>query len=575
MEPNRDSRIEKYLFVIHDIAKNLLRLSNEEEYESGITEALRSLYEVIGDVGITSLWRYTPGVSGKYGELERLYSYFGDAIADKSVIQGAWPESWSETLQQGISLVMHPEEQPEEISKLFPPGIQTVLIVPIIIHDEFWGFIVMTNRKKFQIPDDDISFISACGLLVVERIIEHDLQKNLNVAQEEVGNANAAKSNFLFSMSHEMRTPLNAIIGMSNIARTTTDPERFARCFDIIDRSSRHLLSLINNVLDMSNIEVGKVELCYEPFNLNELLLGLEDILSIRAADMSQILRFNLDEGLRSMYIGDADKLSQIIINLIGNAIKFTPKGGEVVFVVKPADEKAKDPDKGRLRFEVTDSGGGIPDEKREILFKAFDYQGQDVAKKFGGTGLGLAISKGLIDKMGGILDFVSIPGIGSTFYFEVDLGLLNEEGERERVSEDIVDDGEYVDIRGNKLLLVEDIEINREVFIALLEDRNLEIDQAVNGLEAVEMYSADPEKYDIIVMDVQMPVMDGYEATEKIRASGLPRAKTIPIVALTANTLPEDIEHGMKSGMDAYVAKPIDFRLMLKTFYRYAGGNR
>jgi len=573
MEPNKDSRTDRYLQIINIIAKNLLRLNKDDEYEQGVMEALRTLYDVIDDIETASLWRYTREEGEISGQCKRIYAYYGNSKTARRGIRGAWPEDWLNELAQGKPLVLYPDDLEEDKRHVFYEHIKTVIIVPIIVQEEFWGFIAMTNRTRFEVPDGDISFITACGLLIVESIIEHDLRENLRIAQDEVISANTAKSNFLFSMSHEMRTPLNAIIGMSNIARTTEDPERFARCFEIIDRSSRHLLSLINNVLDLSNIEVGKVELCSEPFDFAEMLLGLEDILSIRAADMSQILRFDVDPDLQDFYVGDADKLSQIIINLAGNAIKFTPKGGEVVLIVKLADEKARDLEKERLRFGVVDTGPGLADDERKILFESFEYEGKDIAKKFGGTGLGLAISKGLIDKMGGYLDVVSKPGEGATFFFEVDLGLPRGEGYIPH--DDTTEDEAYVSINGIKVLLVEDIEINREVFIALLEDRNIEIDEAVNGLEAVNMYKADPEKYDIIVMDVQMPIMDGYVATELIRASGLPRAESIPIVALTANTLPEDIEHGMRSGMDAYVPKPIDFRFMLKTFKRYSGGNR
>ena len=573
MGSQKDSQVEKYLSIVQDIAKTLLRLSDDEEYERGIIAALSTLYHVIEEVETISLWRYLQDEKETPAKYERIYAYFGDEPGGEKGIRGEWPEDVIEELKFGKSLVLYSDETEPEKRKLVSERVHTVYIVPMIIHDEFWGFIVMTNRRKIELSADDDSFITACGLLIVASILEYELRHNLSAAQEEVISANAAKSNFLFSMSHEMRTPLNAIIGMSNIAKTTQDPERFIRCFEIIDRSSRHLLSLINNVLDMSNIEVGKVELCYEPFALDDMLLGLEDILAIRAADMSQILRFDIDPNLKSIYIGDADKLSQIIINLVGNAIKFTPKGGEVILIVRIAENREVDQDKELLRFAVIDTGPGIAEEERETLFKSFEYMGKDIAKKFGGMGLGLAISKGLIEKMGGFLDLVSMPGEGATFFFEVELGLPREEGYQP--PEDSSDDEAYIDISGNKILLVEDIEINREVFIALLEDRNLLIDEAVNGLEAVEMYKADPEKYDIIVMDVQMPVMDGYEATELIRSSGLPRAKTIPIVALTANTLPDDIDHGFKSGMDAYVPKPIDFRLMLKTFNRFSGGNR
>ena len=566
-------RIERYLESVHDMVENLHSISGYEDYEKVVIGSLQTLYESIGDVDSTTLWQFIADGSGEIGgRLERIYSWFGDSDLSQSGIRGDWPVERIRTLMRGEYVFVYRDQLPHNERKLFPTNVEAMLMVPVIVHDEFWGFITMANRKRVRIAHEDIAIFTVCGLLIVSSIIEHGLAENLRAVQEEAISANAAKSNFLFSMSHEMRTPLNAVIGMSNIAKNTSDPERLSHCFDTIDTSSKQLLSLINNVLDMSKIESGKIELDLERFDIRRMLLGIESIVAVRAEEKKQTLSFEIDPKLHKYYVGDSLKLSQIITNLLGNAVKFTPEGGEVKLASRPA-EKARGGKaaQGRVRFEVSDTGIGITDDQRARLFKPFEQADAGITKRFGGTGLGLAISKGLIEKMGGFIDIISSPGKGSTFFFEVELGLPDEKDAARQEEADAAA-AKPVDLTGIKLLLVEDMEINREIFISLLEDTGAQIDEATNGKEALDIYMAAPGKYDAIIMDIQMPVMDGYMATRRIRRSGLPGADTIPVIAMTANVFKEDVEHGKEAGMNAHLAKPINLETLTSTLKTLTG---
>ena len=569
-------RIERYLKNVHDIVENLHSIGADGTFGDVVIQSLRTMYESVGNVDSTSVWHCTPDAgSGSGYSIERLYAWFGDSDISISGIRGAWPEEWIQALQHGEPVILDRKSVPPKERKVFPPNAMALLMIPIIIHEEFWGFITMASRRKVSIAQEDISIIKVCGLLIVSSIIEYGMAESLRTAQAEAVSANAAKSNFLFSMSHEIRTPLNAVIGMTNVARNTDDPERRGYCLEVIDNSSKHLLSLINNVLDMSKIESGKVELDLEPFDVRRMLLGVESIVSVKAGEKKQNLLFETDPGLRQRYIGDAMKLSQIITNLLGNAVKFTPEGGVVKLVTREVKGRAQadDTGMGRLRFEAIDTGIGITDEQRSRLFKPFEQAEAGITKQYGGTGLGLAISKGLVERMGGFIDVVSKPGKGTTFFFEVELGYA--EAKEEEPPEAAAAGVKPADISGMKLLLVEDMDINREIFVSLLENTGAEIDEAANGKEAFAMYKAAPEKYDVIVMDIQMPVMDGYTATREIRGSGLPGSKTIPVIAMTANVFQEDIDHGRAAGMNAHLAKPIDLKTLISTLARFSGRGR
>ena len=379
------------------------------------------------------------------------------------------------------------------------------------------------------------------------------------IAKEHAENSSRAKSEFLANMSHEIRTPINAITGMTDIGRSTNDIEQMKYCFKRIQEASKLLLGIINNILDMSKIESGKIDIVNSEFIFDKMLEQVVNAVNFQIDYKKQKLEILQDKMIPKRIIGDELRLTQVIINLVGNAIKFTPEEGFISIKTYFLGEKD-----GLciIKISVTDSGIGISSEQQGKLFLPFWQSENNMARKFGGTGLGLAISKNIVEMMGGKIMVESEPGKGSVFSFTFTV-TKGTESNFLKNENDFDDDSKYKDIpeyNDRCILLAEDIEINREIVQILLKPTCIEIDCARNGMEAVEMFRNNPEKYDLIFMDLQMPEMDGYQATRNIRALDFPNAKIIPIVAMTANTFKEDIESCLASGMNDHVGKPLDF---------------
>ena len=376
----------------------------------------------------------------------------------------------------------------------------------------------------------------------------------MNALAEE---ASRTKSAFLANMSHEIRTPINAITGMATLARGTEDIGYIHSCLDKVQSASRQLLGIINDILDMSKIEANKMELAAEAFTLSSVIGNMKSMMDIRAAEKSQRLTFVIGDDLPNAVVGDELRLSQIFLNLLSNAVKFTPEGGEITFSMDLV-EKAQD-GSYTLSAQVKDNGIGMTEEQQGRLFKSFEQADRGTAKRFGGTGLGLAISKRIAMLMDGNIQVQSAPGEGSLFTvtFRLQPGSITQPSdEAEKTS---------FDFSGRVALLVEDIEINREIAMALLKSSGLEVDCAENGQVAVDMFMTDPGRYDIIFMDVHMPLMDGYAATETIRGVPNPYAKEVPIVAMTANAFAEDVVRCRAAGMNDHIAKPIDVAMLMQ----------
>jgi signal transduction histidine kinase/CheY-like chemotaxis protein len=525
--------------------------------------------------------------------------------------------------------------------------------------------------------------------------------KNMNAADF----ANRSKSEFLSRMSHEIRSPMNAIIGMTQIARASNNLEKVQDCLTKIDSASKHLLALINDVLDMSKIEANKFELSFEEFSLDRTLNKIYDMMNVKAEEKGQKLSLAIDKSLPEYVVSDELRFSQILTNLVSNAIKFTGEGGKIDISARMTGISARMAVDGggnecAIEVEVSDTGIGLTEEQAAKLFKPFEQADSSILRKFGGTGLGLAINKRIVEMMGGGISVKSEFGKGSVFSFTVKMrtgtgDAVGVKRERERLLRAVqaknvrvlaVDDSEEsreyisyvlktlgfecelacdgvdaveksqkakaegrpysiifmdymmpkldgikaakkikeatgenvsivmvsmydwkefeqkareagiakcvskpispssvldsisevmptcviknngadvtppsVSFSDNTILLVEDIDINREIIAAFLEETRVSIDVAVNGAEAVSKFSEAPDKYDIVLMDIQMPEMDGFEATRRIRAMGTTKAKSIPIVAMTANALSEDVQRCKEAGMNDHLAKPID----------------
>jgi len=390
---------------------------------------------------------------------------------------------------------------------------------------------------------------------------------DLVAANEKAMQANQAKSMFLANMSHEIRTPLNAIIGMATIGKTADNTKRKDYCLAKIEDASQHLLGVINDILDMSKIEANKFELSPVDFNFERMLGSVAGVINFRAEEKSQRFEMDLDRAIPQTLFGDDQRLSQVIMNLLSNAVKFTPAKGRIALNATLVGEL-----NGiyLIKVSVKDSGIGISKEQQDGLFQTFQQAESSTSRKFGGSGLGLVISKNIVEMMGGQIWIDSTLGKGSTFSFTVKLA---------RGSDRTVTIGEIMNMPeqetvnifdGHRVLLTEDSEINREIVRELLSPTKLQIDCAHNGAEAVRMFSAMPDKYELIFMDVQMPEMDGYEATRQIRKLGFPKAGKVPIIAMTANVFKEDIDRCIKAGMNGHLGKPLDMEEVIKLLNKY-----
>jgi len=564
------------------------------------------------------------------------------------------------------------------------------------------GLIKSSEDKAQEAQEQRDRAKKALALAEESHKIALQAQENAEIAKEAAEHASMAKSEFLFNMSHEIRTPLNAIIGMTGIGSRATSLEKKNYCLQKVDEASTHLLGIINDILDMSKIEANKLELAPVTFDFEKMLQRVVNVILFRVEEKKLDFQVRIDQNIPGTLIGDAQRLAQVIANLMSNAVKFTPEYGSVSLDAHLEEEKD-----GicLVRIDVTDSGIGLSEEQQAQLFAPFQQADNSTSRKFGGTGLGLAISKRLVDVMGGRIWIQSELNKGAKFSFTTQLARCAEQQEqafiraehaaglrvcalsaspelREYLHENIskfgiacdtfadseelvarirqnaayalcfldwhalatagmelvrqiqdangagtvvmmantfewnaiADEAEALGVKkmlpkplfpsnilaclnecfdvqnttaddafptekapfqGRRVLLAEDIEINREIVLALLEPTGLTIECAVNGSEAVRMFSAAPESYDMIFMDLQMPEMDGFTATRLIRALDIPHAKTIPIVAMTANVFSEDVAHCLEAGMTAHVGKPLEMRIVLEKLRQYLPDRR
>ncbi|MCL2093917.1 MAG: ATP-binding protein [Treponema sp.] len=374
-----------------------------------------------------------------------------------------------------------------------------------------------------------------------------------------------SKSNFLARMSHEMRTPLNAIIGMSTIAQSSKDQETIKNCLSRINEASIHLLGMINEVLDMAKIEAGNLKLSQAEFDFPQMLKKAAETRKFTLDAKKQNLVLDFDPGLPENLISDEQRLFQVLDNLLSNAVKFTPPEGTITLSVKKLKEEGQN---CTLRFEVRDTGIGITDEAKENIFSLFEQADGGMSRRFEGAGLGLAISSGIVKLLGSRLSVESEYTKGSCFSFEVTLEMGKKKAQEAPQEEDL--SGKY---EGYTIILAEDVEINREIALALLEDTGVVIDCAENGLEALELYKGDPEKYSLILMDIHMPEMDGLESSRQIRAFEEEHPVSsggVTIIAMTANVFKEDVENCLAAGMNAHLGKPVDYDELINQLDTY-----
>ncbi|MDR2908793.1 MAG: response regulator [Oscillospiraceae bacterium] len=609
-----------------------------------------------------------------------------------------WP-GWQETLTENYYIGAPIEELPGAFRSF--PGLEDVvslLLTPLYLHGEFWGILGFDDcRKRRRFTPDEVEIMRSGALVVASSISRNEAFTALNEAREGAVASTRAKGEFLSRMSHEIRTPMNAIIGMANIAKKADDPDRVRYCLDRIDASSRQLLSIINDVLDMSKIESGKFEIQTAPFDFEAMIQNVFSVVGVRLEEKRQRFSVELSSVFSRLMVSDELRLSQVLINLLTNAVKFTPEGGEIRLKVDCDTGGAQS---SRLRVSVSDSGIGIDRERQGRLFCEFEQADSSITGRFGGTGLGLAICKKIVELMKGDIWVESELGKGSTFIFEAEVGWggpaeASSKSLPERMRVLVVDDApdvrdyfkgilesfsvdctvapdgeaalefvkegirrknpytmifvdwnlpgmnggqaaaeirelmggdvvvvmisvaDWADIQhaaagfgivnflpkpvlpgilynmmaklaaagsggkyeasreparfeGKTILAAEDIEINREILTEILEATGAELVFAENGRQAVDIFAESPERFDLVLMDIQMPVMDGLQATRLIRALSSPAARRVPILAMTANAFKEDAEVCLQMGMNDHLAKPLDLDQLIGRLRKY-----
>ena len=391
-------------------------------------------------------------------------------------------------------------------------------------------------------------------------------------ALQTAENANKAKTDFLSNMSHDIRTPMNAIIGMTSLIRHDAgNKAKVIEYADKIDISSQHLLGIINDVLDMSKIEAGKTVFKYTDFSILDFITELNTIFHSQIDEKNQTLTI-IKENIRHEWVnGDQVHLMQIFSNLVSNAVKYTQEGGKIQFLVEECETKSSV--YAKYRFLVSDNGMGMSADFKDTIFDAFTRAESSMTNKIQGTGLGMAITKNLVEAMGGSIDVESELSQGSCFEVLIDLRIAEdrfvssaEQAEKDEPAGNV--------LKGMRFLCAEDNELNAEILMKLLKIEGAECTICENGKRVLEVFEQSaPGDYDMILMDVQMPVMNGYEATKAIRRSSHELAMTIPIIAMTANAFSEDIQHSLAAGMNAHVSKPVEMKVLEKTIRSIKSG--
>jgi signal transduction histidine kinase/ActR/RegA family two-component response regulator len=464
---------------------------------------------------------------------------------------------------------------------LFAENIYEFITVPIFVGATFYGYLRFERCRKIEKSDitlvrdnnnsvleNYVSFAVLIGGLIDNALLLKLNQSQLISAKLVAEESARSKSTFLANMSHEIRTPLNAIIGMSNLAEASGDFDRVKDYLSKVSISAIHLLGVINDILDMSKIDAGKLTLSNAPFSINELIDRVKTLTLTRSAEKNQRFSIEVDEDVPAVINTDIQRLSQVLINLISNAVKFTPEGGKIDLLLHLDYLLGND---CVLRFEVKDTGIGISDEQKANLFESFAQADDSISRKFGGTGLGLAISKHIVNMMHGSIQVESLPGEGSVFEFTIKVPVGRTEDLTETTEESAILSDITGIFSGKRLLLVEDIDINRMVITDLLENSGVLIDEAADGREAIEKFTEFGESYALIFMDVHMPEVNGYTATQVIRTmSEVKNAATVPIVAMTASVFREDVEKCLSVGMTDHIGKPVEFPELIRKMKHY-----
>ena len=703
---NQLKQRDDLLQAVNSAAVTLLN-ENIEDFNTALSKSMGIIAEAVmvdrvyiwknhtvdGLLHCTQLYEWSEGAEPQQGLENTINISYSENIP-----------GWEETLSSGRcvnNIVCNLSKEAQD--QLSPQGIVSILVVPIFIRNQFWGFVGFDdchNERTFT--EEEEAILRSCSLLFAHSYRRNELNQDirdtsiqLETALNDAKVASKAKGDFLSNMSHEMRTPMNAIIGMTNIGKKANGIVEKNHALNKIGDAASHLLGVINDVLDMAKIEADKLELAPVEYNFEKMLQKVATVINFRIDEKRQHFLINIDNTVPRFIVGDDQRLAQVITNLLSNAVKFTPEGGKITLNVSFAEEN------GDLYVEVADNGIGMSSEQQNRLFIAFEQAESGTSRKYGGTGLGLVITKRIVELMGGEIWVESEFGKGSRFIFNIktkrgnksvrslllpgvnwknvrimvvddmietrnqfqnlfshldikcdvaadgieawqiieerggydiyfvdwqmpgmdgveltkkikshnkdrqpvvimitalDWELIRDEAMQagvdrhllkplfsstiidcvneclgiENIDADPMREVDSNEFDGKRMLLAEDIEINREILMALLEDTGIIIDCAENGQEALDMVTAAPDKYDIIFMDMQMPKIDGLEATRRIRALPALQNSKLPIIAMTANVFKDDIEACLAAGMNDHIGKPLDIEKVMEKLHKH-----
>ncbi len=482
--------------------------------------------------------------------------------------------SYEQYLREQVAPVIRgtDEERAEQLACLSPDRVEQGLSQsePYVVDIScFIDGSVYYKRFVFYVVDWDARFFLLLKSDTTE-VRQEEIERNerLQEALEEAQRASESKTTFLSNMSHDIRTPMNAIVGYTEFARRSDDREEMHTYLDKIDASSKYLLALINDVLEMSRIESGKLELEPEDTDLCQVMGDLKDMFDTQMADKG--IRFVVEGvNVTNCHVRcDRTRLNRVLLNLLSNAYKFTPEGGSVRVTLAELDGAPEG--WGDYELRVRDTGIGMSPEFAQRVFETFERDRNTTVSGIQGTGLGMAITKRIVDMMGGTIEVRSKQGEGTEFVVRLRLELLEDADALASETVDAEEPAELMDFEGVRVLLVEDNEINREIACILLEDLGFVLEMAVDGQDAVDrLVAAGPGAFDVVITDIQMPVMNGYEEARAIRALDDPELARIPIIAMSANAFQEDIAEARRAGMNGYVPKPIDVGIVISELSR------
>jgi len=570
---------EKLLHTVSLVAERLLTADDSEALE-----ALLDAMKIVGDclnVDRVQIWRNE--MIDEEMHFVMRYEWLSDVGKQKMIVPLGYScayskcDGWYEKFSRGEPINAPLSAlKPDEAEFLGYYEMKALVILPLFMNGEFVGFFSVDDCKDERVfSKEEMNMLASTGLMLTSvfnkrlqaKEIEEAYKRQKDALNQAIA-ASSAKGEFLSIMSHEMRTPMNAIIGMISIAKSTDDPKRINEALDKMSEAALHLLGVINDVLDMSKIEAKKMEILPVEFDMRRMLQKVLDLVKFKMEEKEHQFDIEISPDVPRYYLGDDQRLTQIIINLLTNAVTHTPKNGKISLTVTKV---AQEDEICELQFVVSDNGVGISEEHQARLFQMFEQV--DVNRRqHGGSGLGLNICKRLVELMNGDIYVKSEVGKGSDFTFTVKLVHVDKAESFDMT--DLEPDESFnlsniKEFAGKRILVAEDMEINREIIVSLLESTGIAIDTAENGLIALEMVRKNPP-YDLILMDMRMPEMDGLEATRQIRKMPSYQQNKVPIIAITANVFTDDIEKCKQAGMDDHIGKPFELSLIIGKLRKY-----